>query len=368
MKKLAIIGASYLQLPLVLKASEMGIQTHCFAWPEGAVCKGKADFFYPISVLEKEQILEQCLEIGIDGICTIASDMPVPTISFVGEKMGLCVNSQKSAWLSTDKEAMRQAFDGKVQIPKFYKVQAPSDYRDALDFPIIVKPTDRSGSRGVTKLTNDEGLDQAIAYAISESFSKQAIIEEFISGREVSVESVSWQGKHRILAITDKITTGAPHFVELAHHEPSSFPSSILEKIEAETLKALDALEIAYGAAHSEFKITENGKVYAIEVGARMGGDFIGSHLVQLSTGYDYVKGVVEIALGEFHEPQFRDRAYSGVYFLSEETRNLIPYFERPNAFEVEKAVQNQELKNLKSSNDRSGYLIYQAAERIELP
>ncbi len=88
MKKLAILGASYLQKPLIEKAKEMGIETHCFAWDNDlAVCKNISDFFYPISVLEKEQLLVKCKEIGIDGITTIATDICVPTIAFIAEKL-----------------------------------------------------------------------------------------------------------------------------------------------------------------------------------------------------------------------------------------------------------------------------------------
>ncbi len=367
MMKLAIVGASYLQMPLVLKAREMGIETHCFAWAEGADCKEFVDFFYPISVLEKEQILSECEKIGIDGICTIASDMPVPTICFVAEKMGLVANSFQSALASTDKYLMRQAFSGKVNIPKFQEVSKASELTTELKFPIIVKPTDRSGSRGVTKLENPQDLEKAITYAVSESFAKKAIAEEFIAGSEVSVETISWKGEHHILAITDKVTTGAPHFVELAHHEPSGLSAEIQEKIRQQTRLALDALEVKFGAGHSEFKITKEGEVFAIEVGARMGGDFIGSHLVQLSTGYDYVKGVIDIALGRFEKPEISSQAASGVFFLSQETQSILPYFETENAFDVEKQIRESELRQAKSSNDRSGYLIYKSNERIEL-
>ena len=88
-----------------------------------------------------------------------------------------------------------------------------------------------------------------------------------------------------------------------------TMPSIIIEKIKIETLKTLSALDIQFGAAHSELKIDSNGNVYLIEVGARMGGDFIGSHLVESSTGYDFVKGVVEIALGKFKVPNIKDKS-----------------------------------------------------------
>ena len=367
MKKLAIIGASYLQLPLVSKAKEMGIETHCFAWEDGAVCKETADFFYPVSILEKDQILEICQRVHIDGITTIASDAAVPTVCYVAAKMNLTGNAFDDALICTDKYLMRQRFaEFSVSSPKF--IIASGNYSvENFNFPVIVKPTDRSGSRGVKKIENPEEVKEAVVRAQNESFTHQAIIEEYISGSEVSVESISWKGKHYILAITDKVTTGEPYFVELEHHQPSQLPEQIQQKIKAETLKALSALKINYGASHSEFKITPDGKVFAIEVGARMGGDFIGSGLVQLSTGYDFVKGVIDISLGHFEEPVLMQNKCSGVYFLCKETEYLLPFILKANKYNqiVNAEITDNELHKIQCSADRSGYFIYKAEKRF---
>ncbi len=363
MKKLAIVGASYLQLPLVLKAKELGLETHCFAWEDGAVCRDVCDYFYPISILEKEKILEICQQVKIDGITSIASDSAVPTICFVAEKLGLISNSYNDALSATNKYEMRQRFiRNNVSCPKF--VVAEGDYSvEGFRFPLIVKPTDRSGSRGVMKIESLSELNEAVKRAQKESFTMQAIIEEYISGVEVSVETISWKGEHYILAITDKVTTGEPYFVELAHHQPSQVPLHILQNVKKETLNSLNALNIKYGASHSEFKITENGDVYAIETGARMGGDFIGSDLVRLSTGYDYVRAVIEIALGKFNLPRQLYNKFSGVYFLSQESKRLLNVFERSTDFIEIKVINKTDcvLRNLRCSADRSGYIIYQS-------
>ena len=369
MKKLAIIGASYLQIPLVVKAKEMGIETHCFAWEEGAVCKEISDFFYPLSILEKEKILEICHNVQIDGITTIASDAAVPTVCYVAGKMGLIGNAFEDALVSTDKYLMRQRFAVfSVSSPRF--VIADEEYSvKNFNFPVIVKPTDRSGSRGVKRVLDPADLQEAVKRAQNESFTQQAIIEEYISGSEVSVESITWKGKHFILAITDKVTTEEPYFVELEHHQPSQLPDIIQQKIKSETLKALTALNIKYGASHAEFKITSNGEVFAIEVGARMGGDFIGSHLVQLSTGYDFVKGVIEISLGHFDEPVLKQTKCSGVYFLCKETEYLLPVIQKEGIYSeiVEAELTDPVLHTIQCSADRSGYLIYQAEKRFIL-
>lgn len=369
-KKLAIIGASYLQLPLVEKAKEMGVETICFAWEDGAVCKDLCDRFYPVSTVDKEKILRICRDEKIDGITTIASDVATLTVCYVAEQMGLVGNPDKYSQTTTNKFLMRQCFmEHCIPSPNFCESNGtvPETVRSFL-FPVIVKPTDRSGSRGVEKVENVSGVSKALERACSESFQKKAIIEEFVDGREISVESISFAGQHYVLQITDKVTTGAPFFVELEHHQPSSLPDEIKNRVKTIVLEALDALHIQFGASHSELKITGDSDIIVIEIGARMGGDFIGSHLVQLSTGYDFLKGVIEIALGIFHEPKIIEKKHSGVFFLSEETKELRQVIEHWKDFPVivEAEITATKLKPIECSADRSGYLIYKADTKIE--
>lgn len=369
--KLAVIGASYLQLPLVKKAKEMNIEVHCFAWEEGAVCKEVADYFYPISIIDKDKILEKCQEIGIDGITTIASDTAVVTVNYVASRMGLISNPDEYTEITTNKFLMRQCFmRNDVPSPKFALVDDSFSYSiKGFEFPLIVKPTDRSGSRGVEKVLDPVQLEKAIIRAQGESFEHKAIVEEFVTGQEISVESISFKGTHYILQITDKVTTGAPYFVELEHHQPSSLPNDIKDKVKAIVLHALDALHIQYGASHSELKITENGDIRVIEIGARMGGDFIGSDLVQLSTGYDFLRGVIEVALGFFLEPSISECNYSGIYFLCKEAGYIKKYIDHADShfFIVKSCITDNSIREVKCSGDRSGYLIYKSDRKVLL-
>ncbi|PKL88770.1 MAG: hypothetical protein CVV23_08450 [Ignavibacteriae bacterium HGW-Ignavibacteriae-2] len=367
-KKLAVIGASYLQLPLVNKANDMGIETHCFAWEEGAVCKDVADYFYPISIIEKEKILDKCKEIGINGITSIASDVAVPSVCFVAENMNLISNTVSSSNLCTDKYLMREAFKkNNVNSPKYFKLNK-ENYRfdDNLVFPVIVKPVDRSGSLGVMLADNKEKFESAVFRACQFSFKKEAIVEEFIDGREVSVETISWEGSHFLLNVTDKVTTNDPYFVEIEHHQPSEIDKKILKRVKDLTFKALTSLNIKYGAGHTEIRIKPNGDIFIIEVGARMGGDFIGSDLVYLSTGYDFLKGVIEVSLNKFHVPEFTENKHSGVFFLSKDTMNTYSIIqERYSKSIVTNSRINDNLNYATCSADRSGYLIYQSDKRI---
>ena len=300
-KKIAIIGASYLQLPLIEKAKMMGLETHVFAWAADDVGEKAADFFYPISIREKEEILKVCEKVCIDGICSIGSDLAMLTVGYIANNMGLTSNSNDAVQKSTNKHLMRLAFEQAGDpSPKSVLIDASSELNDlVLEYPIIVKPTDRSGSRGICKLDNGEGLNEAVTYAIAQSFEKKVLLEEFVDGKEYSVEYISWEGRHYFIAVTEKHTTGAPHFIETGHKQPADLDGDTVEKVKTIINHALTTLGISFGASHSEIKINNDGNIKIIEIGGRMGGDCIGSDLVTLSTGYDYVKAVIDVALGK---------------------------------------------------------------------
>lgn len=375
MTTLAIIGASYLQCPLVKKAKAMGLRTICFAWAEGAVCKDLVDVFYPISIVEKEQILAICQQEHINGICTIASDVAAPTVAYVAEQMGLIGNPYEASLKANNKYLMRQAFvDACVPCPKFHCYTQLNDgileyvWRN-FELPLIVKPSDRSGSLGVMKVCNWEDLPLAIMQAQKASFKHEAMVEEFIEGEEISVEYISYNGTHYPLQITDKVTTGAPHFVELEHHQPSALPKAICDEVHRITQKALTALGITNGASHSEYRITPDGRIYVMEIGGRMGGDFIGSDLVQLSTGYDFLRGVLDVALGKFEAPVLSSNAFSGVYFLSAETPQVAAYIQHAEQYPaiVQAEQTDAVLHDVTCSAERSGYFIYQSNHKFEI-
>ena len=373
--KLAIIGASYLQLPLIIKAKEMGIETYAFAWEDGAVGKEYCDFFYPISITEKEDILEKCREIQIDGITTIASDLAVITVNYVANALGLVGNSMFSTEVMTNKYSMRkQLHNNGLPCPKFIMVEdtdkIATKTKDFL-YPLIVKPTDRSGSRGITKVESFEELSEAIERAIKYSLSDSAIVEEFVTGNEVSVETISYNGKHYHLAITDKVTTGAPYFVELEHHQPSKFVDICNDQIKAVVEKSLDTLGLKNGASHCELLISSENEITIVEIGGRMGGDFIGSDLVQLSTEYDFVKGVIEVALGEFTIPStITYKHCSGVKFVTTDTGVVKSIKENQNfdnsiIYKKELMINiGDSVKPIRESSDRVGYFIYQSDTR----
>ena len=368
-KNLAIIGASYLQLPLILKAKEMGYTTHVFAWAANDVGEAAADYFYPISIVEKARILEKCREIGICGICSIASDLAAITVNYVAHALGLPCNSPEATARSTNKHLMRRAFEaGGDPSPRSLLVDEGTDLEALkLDFPVIVKPTDRSGSRGIYKVESREDLAGAVRSAMAEGFEKKALIEEFAEGQEYSVECISFKGEHHFLALTLKYTTGAPHFIETGHMEPAPVSSETLERVKGVVFHALDTLGIENSASHSELKIADDGTIRIIEIGGRMGGDCIGSDLVRYSTGYDFVKMVIQVACGE--APDFtklcKPRAVESIFIFNQSD---LEEFERLKREEPERLLQvvdmhPENIGRTTDSSNRAGCYIREFSE-----
>ena len=315
-----IIGANDFQNRLILRAKAMGYTTHVFAWQCGDVGERTADYFYPVSIVEKERILEIARAIRPVGVCSIASDLAAITVNYVAEGLGLVGNGMESAMVATNKHLMRLAFE-RAGLPSCKSILLEEDTDLAalpLRYPLIVKPTDRSGSRGIRKVESPVQLREAVAFAREPSFEKRVLAEEFAEGREYSVEYLSWQGEHHFLAVTEKFTTGAPLFVETGHLQPPEhMDDTTLARIRALVPKVLDSLGVRYGASHTELKVDDAGDIRLIECGARMGGDCIGSDLVPLSTGVDYVRAVIDVACGA--EPDLTpagDGCVSAVRFL----------------------------------------------------
>jgi biotin carboxylase len=362
-KKLAIIGAALFQEPAIIKAKEMGLETHVFAWATGDRGEELADYFYPVSIRERDEILRICREIGIDGIVSIASDLAMETVNYVAAEMGLPGNSLEATRISTNKHWMRKAFEENGDpSPRSIMVDMATDpSKIDLEFPLIVKPTDRSGSRGVHKVYNVRKLRDAVFKAREYSFEKKVVVEEFVEGDEYSIEYISYQGQHWFLSATQKLTTGAPYFIETGHREPAPLSDEVIEKIKAISEHALDTLQLREGAAHIELKVNGD-DIKLIEIGGRMGGDFIGSDLVYLSTGYDFVKAVIEVALGVQPEiPDIRERHLAGVDFIfNEEDAAAFEQFKKDfDGTILRSHVDSDFSESVTDSSNRHGYYIW---------
>ena len=365
MKNLVIIGASELQLPLIERANDLGYSTHVFAWRDGAVGLDKMTHFYDIDIKDIDKIYSIAKELNPVGVCTIASDLANITVHKLASRLNLPHNSEHCLKVSTNKFAMRkELYNHKILCPKFLITDTDNIDIQNMNFPIIVKPTDRSGSRAITKVNDISELKEAINRARDISFEKRAIVEEYIEGNEYSAECISQNGVHHLLNITKKFTTGSPHFIETGHLEPSGLSNEDIKRIKDIIFKSLDALDVKIGASHSEFKYSREDKiVHIIEIGSRMGGDFIGSSLVGFSTGYDYLKMVIDCAVGnDILVEKTLSPVYPYVcvkYCFDYNDIKLIQSIDSKNIIDKHiSELNNYEFKNVLDSSTRFGYAI----------
>lgn len=365
-----IIGASVLQLPAIIKAKEMGLHVAVVDFNPQAVGIPYADKYYNASTMDEVAVLAAAEDYQPDGIMTLATDMPMRGVAKTSDKLHLHSINYETAVRATDKYDMIKAFkEHNVPSPWFFVVDTLEELRaheTDVTFPCIIKPTDNAGSHGVAKVYSFQELLDNYEYAHSCSRHGKVIVEEYLDGPEVSVEVMVVDGVVNILQITDKITTEAPHFVEIGHTQPSRLPVATQEAIRNVAVAACKAIGIDKGPAHVEMKVTKRGPIM-IELGARMGGDNITTHLVPLSTGIDMVSSTIKVALGE--DPVIEPTLHCG---------SAIRYFEVPygtirSIENVEEAKKIPDVKQITftkevgedstpihCSNDRIGFVIAQ--------
>lgn len=372
-----IVGASVLQLPAIKKAKEMGLEVAVVDFNPQAIGIAFADKYYNASTMDEDAVLKAAEDYRPDGIMTLATDMPMRGVAKSSDKLGLHSIDYATAVKATDKYDMIKAFkEYDVPSPWYYLVSSVDDLKaldGKLDYPCIMKPTDNAGSHGVVKVESFEELVKSYEYSHQSSRHGNVIVEEYLDGPEVSVEVMVVDGVVNLLQITDKLTTGAPYFVELGHSQPSQLSAEVQEQIRDVATRACKAVGIRKGPAHVEMKVTTKNGPKMVELGARMGGDNITTSLVPLSTGIDMVQATIRVALGE--EPDIEPKLHCG---------SAIRYFQLPfgkiksiGGVEEASAMEGvreitftkevgEESTPIHCSNDRVGSVIAQAATAEE--
>ncbi len=305
MKKLLVLAAGLLQLPVIKKAQEMGyfvIAADDDPKAPGMALADKA--IVPGGLMNEEKMVAIAKEEQVDGVIHPCSEVAMNVMGRINDELGLCGISKEIAIRATNKHLMREAFEKYgAPSPKSILTKDEEDawatFSNEFDTNAILKPSRNSGSRGIAKVEkgiSKEEFERLYRRALDESRDHQVLIEQFIEGPEFSVEVIVWQGEPHVLAVTDKKTTEAPYFVELGHNQPSVYPEEIQQKLKDGAIAGCKALGLTYCAAHCELKI-QNGEAYLMEIGARMGGDFISTELTHLSSGIDMVAATIDVVL-----------------------------------------------------------------------
>ncbi len=376
MKKLLIIGASILQLPAIKKAKECGYYTIVADYNPEAIGIQYADEFHCVSTIDVDGITHLAEDIKPDGIMTLATDMPMRALASATTKLGLPGISFETAVKSTDKGEMIKAFEKcGVEHPWYYILndrQAFESVLPKISYPCVMKPTDNAGNRGVCYISSEEELLAEYDYSHDNSRSGHVIIEEYMEGEEVSVEIIVYNEQVHILAVTDKTTLGKPYFVEVGHAEQSQKSPETIEAIKDLATRAVKAVGINNSPAHVEIMVTKDGPKM-VELGSRMGGGCITTHLVPLSTGIDMIKSVMDMSLGLAPdvEPKFNKgsalRHITNIEGVIEKIEGLEEARSIPGVCEVTilKSI-GEECHYFKNGADRIGYVIAQGSDTAE--
>lgn len=367
--KLIILGTNEYQNPLILRAKEMGYETHVYGWQVGEIGEFTADVYHPVNIMNFDLLWNECKDIDACGVALISSEPGMHAEHFLKRKFGIPCNSEWTEEATTNKYVMRCALrDAGIESPNFtlieggYAIEEVKNRISNYDFPLIAKPIDSTSSKGVMKINSIDELEEGLNYAMDTSVGKKVILEDYIVGQEYSGESIAYEGTYKLLAVTLKHTTGAPHFVETGHMQPAPLSEKMYKKVEETLYKAFAALKIEYGAIHPEFRITPDGRVMFMEIASRMGGDCIGTDLVPISSGYDFLGMVINIGCRKAPDftPIMKPRRAEIKYIITQadidefnEMKQLHPYWIWRQS-EIREISNNPILK----SADRAGYYI----------
>lgn len=377
MKKLMVLAAGLLQLPVIKKAQEMGVYVIAVDDDPNAPGMALADkAIVPGGLMNEEKMLAIAKEEQIDGVIHPCSEVAMNVMGRINDELHLSGISKEMAIRATNKHLMREAFEAYgAPSPKSLLTKDEEDawqiFCEQFTTNAILKPSRNSGSRGIAKIEkgiSKDSFNELYRRALDESRDHSVLIEQFIEGPEFSVEVIVWNGEPYVLAVTDKKTTEAPYFVELGHNQPSTYPEDIQEKLKKGAIAGIKALGLSNCAAHCELKV-QDGEAYLMEIGARMGGDFISTELTHLSSGIDMVAATISVVLGI--EPNLQPtEPKHGVCI-----RYFTPKPGKLTAIKGEEALRDSQvydaeiyhqlgdmIPEVKSSLDRSGHVIVTAS------
>ncbi len=375
MKKLMIMGAGTYQVPLIKAAKEMGIYTIAVSIPGKYPGFAFADEVLHINTVDSEAVLEAAKEKKIDGICTAGTDVAVMTIGRVNDALGLCGISYESAKLACDKVLMKQCYEANgVRTARYRKVYFNEDVEqkiEGLEYPLIVKIVDSSGSRGITRVDRPKDLQAAIRNAQSFTRKDYYIVEEFIIGREFGAQAFVMDGKVQfILPHGDYIFHGSTG-VPAGHFAPYGLSEEQMKDCYETTEKALSAMKLNNCACNCDF-IMRDGKTYVLEIGGRSGATCL-AELVSIYYGYDYYRKIIEVALGV--KPDFPTNLHvpnASKLLMSSQDGEIIALANRnpkndPNIYEVvfDYTVGDQ-VKKFHVGPNRIGHVVTQGKTLAE--
>lgn len=375
MRKILIIGAGFLQSFIIKKAKEMGLYVIAVDGNPKAPGFKYSDISYAIDIVDKEACLQIAKSHGIDGVTTGATDFGVITTAYIANKLNLPGLNIDIAKMIKNKLMVRKRLsDAQIDdLQLFYEINDVNqliNLKSVLVYPLMVKPLDGSGSKGASKVESYKELKTAIEFACENSISRTALLEQFILGKEYGVESFVLDGQVKMIEIIGKQMTQPPIFAELGHYYPSNIPNE--QKIINIIHQAIKSLGINFGSVNMDFLLTEDGKVYIVDVGARMGGNLIGSHIIPKGTSIDYIGNIIKASLAiddiDF-SIKLRSNVSTKILALSPGKIKSLPDF---NIIEKDQNVKifplfNHQINSYLNNLDGCGYIVASDSDSLDL-
>lgn len=377
MKSILIFGLGILQQSLIRQCKALGLRTIGVDPLANPICRKDVDVFERVGSDDYNATISIAKRYGISGVICTATDKPLLMMARIAKAMHLPFYSVETATWSTDKLLMKHRFMvGGVPCAKGKIVGSFDEFStEKWNYPIIVKPRDNSGSRGVMYCKDEQAVREAIYEAMQFTKKGNILVEEFIDGLEYSIESLHYQGKTHVLQFTQKQTTAFPYNVELGHIQPADFTECQRDEIRSIISKIADVLHFDNCGSHTELKISSRG-IVVIETSPRLGGDFITSTLVPLSTGINMEYLLTKISIGEIiTDKEFQPSLHksSGVVFFELPKGHIQSIGKIDNiasifgckTYEFDKQV-GDEVNSITNSLNRYGYAIFQTDSRAE--
>jgi biotin carboxylase len=302
-KRIMVLGGSNFQLPIIMRAKEMGLYViSCDYLPDNPGHKF-SDEYHNVSTTDKEAVLELVRSLNIDAIATLSSDPAIPTVAYVADALGLGGPSPEAVTILSEKDKFRSLISKLgLNVPKNYVVTSlmvPEEIKNSTS-KYVVKPVDCSGSKGITySSTNKNELKHAIEYALQHSRAKRCILEEYIEGDQIHGDGYLQDGELIYHYLGDHFFyTKSKSFIPISTRWPCKYEGTqILDTVVKQVESICNAAGYRTGPVNIEARVTDSGKVYIIEVSPRNGGNYvpiIQEHL----TGFDFVSKVIHSSLG----------------------------------------------------------------------
>lgn len=373
---LLVFGGGDLQVSIICNAKELGYYVIVIDPNGNAIGKSIADKFIKVAGNDFEKTLEIAKEYKVKGIVTAATDKPLLMMARIAEAMNFTFPSYRSIENSINKALLKNVLISNgfacAKGDKFTREDLPVP--DSIAYPVIIKPISSSGSRGVVLCETPEDFARSADEAFLES-KDEILIEEYLDGDEISVEALVYNKKVRIIQVTDKVITKPPYNVEVGQIQPSIYKEKYLEPMQDYLQKLIEVLELDNCAIHPEFIITKRG-LFLVEIGPRLGGDFITSHLVPLSTGINMEKTLIQIATKEEVEIDESKSQAAMVQFFNFPEGQVVKkdvdinyfYAKYPKLVLLESSLRKGEkVKRISNSLNRYGHFILRSNDRFQL-